>query len=222
MAVEAVTVDNYPVRDERMSQRAQGGLDLPAPGTVVADPQDPANARPEVEPLGAAGRVDPLAPAVGLDNRRGQQRRSEHVLLVGVDRATIVGMGQDAVAHDRHPGPSIGGIGGAPRPERTLKVVALHLDPDRHEPNRVDGASVGVEGERPRQIVRDGVEEIAHGALICPGCQAPIRVGAELGAGEVLACGFCDHRARASEFVVRNVFDTVANEVYLIARLGSR
>jgi hypothetical protein len=38
-------------------------------------------------------------------------------------------------------------------------------------------------------------------------------------AGRRMRCGFCDHEAPAREFVVSDVFDTVANEVYVIARV---
>jgi hypothetical protein len=33
-------------------------------------------------------------------------------------------------------------------------------------------------------------------------------------------CGFCDHTAPARDFVREDVYDTVGNEVYVVARLG--
>jgi hypothetical protein len=39
-------------------------------------------------------------------------------------------------------------------------------------------------------------------------------------AGSHVECGFCGHGARAREFLVRDIFDTVANEAYLVARLA--
>jgi len=39
-------------------------------------------------------------------------------------------------------------------------------------------------------------------------------------AGSQVKCGFCGHGARAREFLVRDIFDTVANEAYLVARLA--
>ena len=98
--------------------------------------------------------------------------------------------------------------------------MALHLDPSGAEPVReqrkVRAADIGEE----RRIVHDGLQRIAHGALVCPGCRLPVLIENRVAAGERLRCGFCDHGAPAREFVVRDVFDTVANEVYVIARIG--
>jgi hypothetical protein len=44
-------------------------------------------------------------------------------------------------------------------------------------------------------------------------------IDAPLPAGEELRCGYCGHAEAARGFLVRDVFDTVANEAYLIARL---
>jgi hypothetical protein len=60
---------------------------------------------------------------------------------------------------------------------------------------------------------------IAHGAVVCPGCSAPIVLEGPRPAAEEVRCGFCGHSGRAREFLVRDVFDTVANEAYMIARL---
>jgi len=38
-------------------------------------------------------------------------------------------------------------------------------------------------------------------------------------AGGPLQCGFCDHTAAAREFLARDVFDTLANEAQLVARI---
>jgi hypothetical protein len=97
--------------------------------------------------------------------------------------------------------------------------VALHLDPFGKEPVRetrkVRAADIGEE----RRIARDGVQQIAHGALVCPGCNLPVLIEDRVPAGRRMRCGFCDHEAPAREFVVSDVFDTVANEVYVIARV---
>ena len=66
---------------------------------------------------------------------------------------------------------------------------------------------------------RDGIEVLAHGALICPSCDAPLAISDRIAAWSEIGCGFCGHRARAREFLTRDVFDTVANEAYLVARL---
>jgi hypothetical protein len=36
----------------------------------------------------------------------------------------------------------------------------------------------------------------------------------------LLHCGFCDHAAPARKFVREDVYDTLANEVYLVARVA--
>jgi len=98
-------------------------------------------------------------------------------------------------------------------------VVALHLDPHGHEPVReTRKVRVGDIGQE-RRIARDGVQRIAHGALVCPGCNLPVLIKDRVPAGSRLHCGFCDHHAPARDFVARDVFDTVANEVYVIARV---
>jgi hypothetical protein len=97
--------------------------------------------------------------------------------------------------------------------------MALHLDPSEHDPIRVDGKVRAADIEQEWRVARDGIERIAHGAVICPGCAAPIALASPLPAGDELSCGFCGHTEPAREFLVRDVYDTVANEAYLIARL---
>ena len=98
--------------------------------------------------------------------------------------------------------------------------MALHLDPQGPEPVRetrkVRAADIGEE----RQVVRDGVQRIAHGALVCPSCNLPVVISDAVAAGTEIVCGYCDHEARAREFVAADVYDTVANEVYVIARVA--
>jgi hypothetical protein len=81
---------------------------------------------------------------------------------------------------------------------------------------RVDGARAGAH----HLLVRDGAQVLAHGALVCPNCALPIPPGGRSAAGAWMVCGYCDHGARAREFLARDVFDTVSNEVYLVARLA--
>ena len=97
--------------------------------------------------------------------------------------------------------------------------MPLHLDPFGQEPIReTRKVRVGDIGEE-RRIVRDGVQQIGHGALVCPGCNLPVLIQDHVPAGQPLRCGFCDHQAPARDFVAPDVFDTVANEVYVIARV---
>jgi len=102
----------------------------------------------------------------------------------------------------------------------TLCSVALHLDPFESQPlpgeHKVRAADIRHEWK----VSRDGIEVIAHGALVCPECDAPQVIATPIAAGETHRCGFCGHDARAREFLVRDIFDTVANEAYLVARLA--
>jgi hypothetical protein len=96
--------------------------------------------------------------------------------------------------------------------------MALHLDPGDHEP--LHGEKVrGAASSDPRRIIADGVQRLARGALVCPSCALPLLIEAPIPAARELQCGFCDHAARAREFVARDVYDTAANNVCLIARV---
>jgi hypothetical protein len=69
-----------------------------------------------------------------------------------------------------------------------------------------------------RRIAEDGIQALAHGALSCPKCNLPV-LAYRMRVGASVDCPFCEHRAPAREFLVRDVYDTVGNEVYVIARL---
>jgi hypothetical protein len=101
--------------------------------------------------------------------------------------------------------------------------MAFELPADAGDPGRpntgigrVDGARAGAH----HLLVRDGVQVLAHGALVCPECALPIAVSGPFSAGTRLACGYCDHTARGRDFLAEDVFDTVSNEVYLVARFS--
>jgi hypothetical protein len=100
-------------------------------------------------------------------------------------------------------------------------ISPLPIDPgDPGQPKtklgRVDGSETGAE----RRLLRDGMQVLAHGALVCPQCALPLAIGGRLSAGRPLRCGFCEHAAPARDFVAEDVYDTLANEVYLIARVA--
>ena len=78
----------------------------------------------------------------------------------------------------------------------------------------------GSEARAERRLVRDGAQVVSHGALVCPECALPLAIGGRMRAGLPVRCGFCDHTAPAREFVREDVYDTVANEVYLVARVS--
>lgn len=101
--------------------------------------------------------------------------------------------------------------------------MAFHITPDPGDPGepRVRiGRTGGAEAGEERRLIRDGAQVLAHGALVCPSCALPIAVDRRLRATGTLRCGFCDHVAEARDFIRKDVYDTVANEVYLVARVA--
>ncbi|HSJ17534.1 MAG TPA: hypothetical protein VK920_05540 [Solirubrobacterales bacterium] len=97
--------------------------------------------------------------------------------------------------------------------------MALHADPFGHEPVReTRKVRVGdIGGER--RLVRDGIQLLGHGALVCPGCNLPVVLERQVPATSGLRCGYCSLEGEAREFVAPDVYDTVANEVYVVARV---
>ncbi len=45
-------------------------------------------------------------------------------------------------------------------------------------------------------------------------------VTAPFSAATRLVCGYCDHTGPARDFLAEDVYDTVPNEVYLVARVA--
>lgn len=97
--------------------------------------------------------------------------------------------------------------------------MAFDFGPHSREPLPGERRARAAEIAEDWRIAREGVEIIAHGALICPDCQAPAVVDASVPVGRWMECGFCGHSDRARAFLVRDVFDTVANEAYMVASL---
>jgi hypothetical protein len=99
--------------------------------------------------------------------------------------------------------------------------MALHFDPRESEP--LAGApapgSVDRSGTQHR-LIREGREALAHGAMVCPGCAMPVSLAEPIGVATELRCGYCETAAPARRYLVRDVYDTAANEVYLVARIG--
>jgi hypothetical protein len=101
--------------------------------------------------------------------------------------------------------------------------MAFELAPDpgdRGEPDvklgRTGGSAVGAE----RRVVSHGFQVLARGALVCPECELPISPAPRLRPRAELRCGFCDHSSAAVDFLREDVYDTVANEAILVARLA--
>jgi hypothetical protein len=102
--------------------------------------------------------------------------------------------------------------------------VAFNLTPDPGDPGEPQvriGRTGGAEAGEERRLIRDGAQILAHGALICPECDLPLAAGGRVRATGALRCGFCGHSAEARDFIREDVFDTLANEVYLVARVSS-
>ncbi len=91
---------------------------------------------------------------------------------------------------------------------------------DRGEPGINLGRSGGSAVGEQRQIVRDGAQVLARGALACPACSLPISPAPRIRPRQALACAYCDHTAPAIEFMREVVADTVGNDVVLIARFA--
>jgi hypothetical protein len=101
--------------------------------------------------------------------------------------------------------------------------MALHLSASPGDPGRPNtrlGRVNGSEAAAERRLLRDGVQVLAHGALVCPRCALPLAMDGPLAAGMEVQCGFCDHTGPARGFVRADVYDTLANEVYLVARVA--
>ena len=94
--------------------------------------------------------------------------------------------------------------------------MALHLDPHKHDPDNLGGRE-RIEFEEVRPATAGTV--LASGSMICPGCELPIAVGAGVPAVSKLVCPYCDHAGEARAFLRRDVSDTRANRVDLVARI---
>ena len=97
-----------------------------------------------------------------------------------------------------------------------LPIDAGDLGQPDAKAGRVDGSEAGAH----RRLLRDGVQVLAHGAMVCPRCTLPIAVPMPLRVRAPMVCGYCEHSAAARDFLVEDTYDTVSNEVYLVARVG--
>ena len=98
--------------------------------------------------------------------------------------------------------------------------MALHLDPQGEDPLRSRGGVRVTDLGSEHRLIHDGVEQLGHGALVCPSCAMPISITAAVAIAEPISCGYCATSGPARGFLLRDVYDTGANEVYLVARLG--
>lgn len=98
--------------------------------------------------------------------------------------------------------------------------MPLQPKSDGQDPIRGGGGVKVTDLGSSHRLIRDGVEQLGHGALVCPDCAMPVTIDGRVSVSSALECGFCATRAPAREFLIRDVFDTAANEVFLIARIG--
>lgn len=101
--------------------------------------------------------------------------------------------------------------------------MAFELAPDpgdRGEPDVKVGRIGGAAGE-DRRLVRDGLQVVARGALICPECTLPVSPAPRIRPRIELHCAYCRHSAPALEFLAENIRDTAANDVILVARTAA-
>lgn len=97
----------------------------------------------------------------------------------------------------------------------------LAPDPgDRGEPDVKLGRSGAAAVGEDRRLIRNGVQVLARGSLVCPRCAIPLSPAPRVRPRAELNCGFCAHVAPAIEFLVEGVRDTVANDVVLVARVA--
>ena len=100
--------------------------------------------------------------------------------------------------------------------------MSFHVVPDpgdRGEPDvklgRTGGSAVGED----RQLVTNGIQVLARGALACPNCALPIFPAPRIRPRAELRCGYCDHAGAALDFLREDFFDAPANDVMLVARV---
>ena len=99
--------------------------------------------------------------------------------------------------------------------------LGAHLNPgDPGEDRAAAGAVGGAEAQLELKLLRDGVQVLAGGSLVCPGCELPLPGRPAVAASRVLHCGWCGHSAPARELLRRGVVDAPANRVALVARIA--
>ncbi len=98
--------------------------------------------------------------------------------------------------------------------------MALHRKSSGEDPIRGGGGVKVTDLGSDHRLIRDGVQQLGHGALVCPDCTMPVALEGRVGVGSPLECGYCANSAPAREFFAADVYDTAVNEVLLIARIG--
>lgn len=79
---------------------------------------------------------------------------------------------------------------------------------------RVGGSALGED----RRLVRDRLQVLARGALVCPACGLPISPAPRVRPRAQLRCGFCGHAGEAIAFLAEDAIDVPGNDAALTAR----
>lgn len=94
-------------------------------------------------------------------------------------------------------------------------------DPGDPGADRVSSGSLGgAESQLERRLLRDGVQVIARGTLVCPECDLPLPSSPAVGAAQPLTCSWCGHTAPARELLRPGAAGAPASAARLVARLG--
>lgn len=91
---------------------------------------------------------------------------------------------------------------------------------DRGDPGVESGRSGSTAIGEDRRLLSSGLQVLARGALVCPGCALPVSPAPRMRPGAQLCCAYCAHAAAAIEFLAADVRDTFANDVVLVARVA--
>lgn len=100
--------------------------------------------------------------------------------------------------------------------------LGAHFDHgDPGEDRASAGAVGGAEAQLDLKLVRDGVQVIARGALVCPECDLPLPGRPAVPAFHVLHCAWCGHAAPARALLRADAIDAPGTRVALVARLAA-
>jgi hypothetical protein len=79
----------------------------------------------------------------------------------------------------------------------------------------------GARAELELRLVRDGVQVLARGSLVCPECELPLPGRPAVAATRALHCAWCGHSGRAVEMLREGPGGAPASRVALVARVAA-
>jgi hypothetical protein len=99
--------------------------------------------------------------------------------------------------------------------------LAFELTPQPGKPGDAEERTTRVEErfDERKQLVTDGMQVLARGAMLCPSCAIPISPASRAKPRARMRCGWCNHAGLVADFVRGDVMDTTANEVQVVARI---